>query len=68
MQKQPKKIRPEEIKLGNEDMKYWSDLIEAKKQDIKITEQNLKFYKFILHYAELEYQKAEKEFIKEGKK
>lgn len=50
------------IKLGSDDMIYWRDLIDAKKQDIKITEQNLKFYKFIVENAQKEYDKAEKEF------
>ena len=50
------------IKLGSDDMVFWRDLIESKKIDIKTTENNLKFYKFIVHYAEKEYEKAEKEF------
>lgn len=52
------------IKLGSDEMVYWRNLIEAKKRDIKITEENLKFYKFIVYYAEKEYQKAEEEFNK----
>ncbi len=52
------------IKLGSDEMVYWKNLIEAKKRDVKMTEENLKFYKFIVKYAEEEYKKAEKEFKK----
>lgn len=52
------------LKLGSDDMVYWQTLIDAKEKDIKITEENLRFYKFILKYAKLEYEKAEKEFNK----
>jgi len=52
------------IKLGSDEMVYWKNIIEAKKMDVKMTEENLKFYKFIVKYAEQEYQKAEKEFNK----
>ena len=50
------------IKLGSDEMVYWKNLIEAKKRDVQITEENLKFYKFIVENAEKEYEKAEKEF------
>ena len=64
MQNQQNKIKPEDVKLGNDDMKFWQNLINAKERDIEVTEENLKFYRFILKYAKLEYEKAEKEFNK----
>lgn len=60
--KQEKKNKDLNIKLGSEDMIYWRDLIDAKERDLKITQQNLKFYKFIIENAKKEYEKAEKEF------
>lgn len=57
-------IKAEDIILGTDEMKYWKDLIDAKKRDIEISEQNLKFYKFIVKYAEMEYKKAEDKFNK----
>lgn len=55
------------IKLGSDDMVFWRDLIESKKIDLKTTEQNLKFYKFIIEYAEIEYKKAEASYENEMK-
>ena len=55
------------IKLGSDDMVYWRNLIDAKERDIKITEENLKFYKFIVENAKKEYKKAEDDFNKKQK-
>lgn len=52
------------LKVGSDEMLYWRNLIDAKKIDLKITEENLKFYKFIIENAEREYAKAEEEFNK----
>ena len=57
-------LKPEDVKFGNEEMAYWHNLIIAKERDIEITKENLKFYEFILKYAKLEFEKAEKEYNK----
>ena len=57
-----KKLNKDDVKLGSEDMAFWQNLIEAKKIDIKVTEDNLRFYKFIVENAEREFRKAEEEF------
>lgn len=64
MQDQEKKIEDLDVTLGNDDMKFWHNLINAKERDIEVTEENLKFYRFILKYAKKEYEKAEKKFNK----
>jgi hypothetical protein len=50
------------IKLGSDEMVFWRDVIEAKKIDIKTTEDNLKFYKAIVKMAEQKYKEAEQKF------
>lgn len=50
------------VKFGSDDMIFWRNLIDAKEKDIQITKENLKFYEFIVKYAKLEYDKAEKAF------
>lgn len=62
MPKQQKKTEDLGIKLGSDDMVYWQNMITAKERDIVVTEENLKFYKFIVKYAKQELEKAEKEF------
>lgn len=63
--KKPKSlIKPSDVKLGSEEMLYWKNLIDSKEKDLKITQENLKFYKFIVKYAKEEYERAEKEFNK----
>lgn len=52
------------VKFGSDEMIFWRDLIDAKKQDVKLTEQNLKFYKFIVENAEKEFEKAEEKYNK----
>lgn len=64
MKNQQKKPEDLGVKFGSDDMIYWKTLIDAKERDIKITEENLKFYNFIVHYAKQEYEKAEEEFNK----
>ena len=54
-----------DVKLGSGDMAYWKQIINAKKLDIQTTEDNLKFYKFIVKYAEQEFKKAEEKFLKQ---
>lgn len=53
-----------DVNFGSDEMVFWRNLIDAKKIDIKTTEDNLKFYKFIVENAEREYKKAEKKFKK----
>lgn len=62
MSEQAQKTEKLDIKFGSDEMVYWRNLIDAKERDIKITEENLKFYKFIVENAKREYDKAEKEF------
>ena len=50
------------IKVGSEDMVFWRDIVEARKEDISISEKNLKYYREILKMAEENYKKAEQEF------
>lgn len=64
MQKQEKNKEDLGIKLGSPEMVFWRNTLEANKINIKTTEENLKFYKFIDKYASLEMEKAEKEFGK----
>lgn len=64
MKNQQKKPEELGVKLGSDDMIYWKTLIDAKERDIKITEENLKFYNFIVENAKKEYEKAEEEFNK----
>jgi len=52
------------LKLGSEDMIFWRNLIDAKRLDLKTTQDNLKFYEFLLECAEKKYAEAEKEFNK----
>ena len=61
MKKQPK-IEDLGIVLGSDEMKFWHDLIEARKIDLQLTEQNLKFYKWMLEKAQIEYDRAKQEF------
>lgn len=62
MKKQPKQIEDLGIKLGSDDMVFWRNLITAREYDIKVTEENLRYYKFILENAKKEFEKAEIEF------
>lgn len=64
MKNQKNKTEDLGIKLGSDEMVFWRNLIDAKKIDLKTTEDNLKFYRFIVKYAEEEYKKAEEEFNK----
>lgn len=64
MKNQQKKPEDLGVKFGSDDMIYWKTLIDAKERDIKITEENLKFYNFIVENAKKEYEKAEEEFNK----
>ena len=50
------------IKLGSDEMVFWRNIIEAKKVDLRVSEENLKFYKFIIENAKKEYEKAEQEY------
>lgn len=56
-----------DVKFGSNDMIFWRGIIDAKKIDIKTTEGNLKYYKFIVKKAEEEFKKAEEEFKKAEK-
>lgn len=67
MPEQKKETKNLGIKLGSDDMVFWKNMIEAKEIDIKVTEENLRFYKFIVENAKKEYEKAEKEFNSKAK-
>lgn len=66
MPNQPKQTNEEDlgIKLGSDDMVFWRNLCEARKIDIKVATENMKYFEFILKNAEEEYKKAEEEFNK----
>jgi hypothetical protein len=52
------------VKFGSDEMVFWRNLIEAKKMDLKITKENLKFYEAILEMAEKKFKEAEEDFNK----
>ena len=55
-----KKVETPLVKIGSEDMLYWKLIVDARKEDIKASEGNLKYFKAILEMAETKYQEAEK--------
>jgi len=52
------------VKFGSLEMIYWRDIIEARKLDIKTSEDNLKYFRAILAMAEDKFKQAEAEFNK----
>ncbi len=55
-------IKPEDIKLGSDDMVFWQKIISAHEAEEKTLKDALKLTEKILKMAGTEYEKAEKEF------
>ena len=50
------------IKLGSDDMVYWRNIIDAQTLEIKGMEKSLRFSKWLVDNAQIEYEEAEQEF------
>lgn len=62
MKKPANPIKPEDVKLGSDDMLFWKKIIDGQEIEVADIKKSLKFSTWLIEKAKEEFDKAEAEF------